>query len=451
MAEPTPASSDSRSEWLVGERLEAALAADGGSDKIEVRWPFLSDSEPQDWEGREFVLIHVYSLLNIKPSNNTHPLLLVPPSNPSTLPLSDQALYCQMAFENLNAPIFSLLPAPLAALYAQNAVTGAVLHVGRKSSEVAIVTDSVVRWECSTSVDIGEADCEEYLEKLLLNDKALNTELATVAGVSSWEPGQREKLVREIREFIFAECTGDDIEIPVAKGSAKAVVVAAAPEAEDDAFDVAKKLTADAVPQPAASNSHKSKKQQAQAAAAAASKASAAADAAAAAIANDFIAVTIPSLPDKEIAVGPVRHRLCEPLLLGKTPGGDTVWEAVGRAVESSPLTIFERLQIWDGIAVVGDIARFKSFPIALASYLSPFLLSSTDLPSDSQADRVRLLSIPEYIANFKGATSEVAPFLGASMVAKVAFNDTAGKHYVNKVDYNLRGPAAIYGVWQDA
>lgn len=147
-----------------------------------------------------------------------------------------------MAFENLNAPIFSLLPAPLASLYAQNAVTGAVLHVGRKSSEVAIVTDSVVRWECSTSVDIGEADCEEYLEKLLLNDKVLTNELATVAGVSSWEPGQREKLVREIREFIFAECTGDDIEVPVAKGAAKAaVVVAAAPEAEEEAFDVAKK------------------------------------------------------------------------------------------------------------------------------------------------------------------------------------------------------------------
>lgn len=56
MAEPTAASSESRSEWLVGEQLDKALAANGGNDKIEVRWPFLSDSEPQDWEGREFVL-----------------------------------------------------------------------------------------------------------------------------------------------------------------------------------------------------------------------------------------------------------------------------------------------------------------------------------------------------------------------------------------------------------
>jgi hypothetical protein len=110
-----------------------------------------------------------------------------------------------------------------------------------------------------------------------------------------------------------------------------------------------------------ASNSHKSKKQQAAAAAAAASKAAADADAAIAAIAADVIIVTIPSLPGKEIAVGALRHRICEPLLKGKTPGGDTVWEALGRAVEGASLTIPERLLSWDSIAVIGDMARFKS------------------------------------------------------------------------------------------
>lgn len=304
--------------------------------------------------------LHMYALLNVQPSNNTAPLLLIPPAAPPSFPLPDQALYCQMVFENLNAPQLCLLPSPLAALWALNAVTGAALHIGRNTSEVSIVVDSVVRYECVKSVNLGQADCEAHLDALLMADDILNTELLSAAGVDNWTDGQKEKLVKEIRQFIFAECTGDDIEVPVAKGGAKAVVIIAAQPEEEDAFDVAKKLTADAIPQAAAAASHKSKKAQAAAAATAASKASAAADAAAAAAAADVIMVTIPSLPEKEIPVGPVRHRLCEPLLMGKTRGGDTVWEALGRAVESSSLNINERLQIWDAIAVTGDMARFK-------------------------------------------------------------------------------------------
>ena len=145
------------------------------------------------------------------------------------------------------------------------------------------------------------------------------------------------------------------------------------------------RLTADALPQVPASASHKSKKQQAAAAAAAASKAAADADAAAAALAADVIAVTIPSLPEKEINVGPVRHRICEPLLAGKTPGGDTVWEALGRAVENASLTVPERLFIWDSIAVIGDIARFK----CACSFIHLFLETPKDV-TDNQPSRPR-------------------------------------------------------------
>lgn len=126
------------------------------------------------------------------------------------------------------------------------------------------------------------------------------------------------------------------------------------------------RLTADVVPQAQANPSHKSKKQLAAMAAAAASKAQAAADAAAAA---DVIVVTIPSLPEKEITVGAVRHRLAEPLLKGKTPGGDTVWEAVGRAMESSALNPAERMLAWESMAVIGDMARFKCTSTGATEY----------------------------------------------------------------------------------
>jgi actin-related protein 9 len=105
--------------------------------------------------------------------------------------------------------------------------------------------------------------------------------------------------------------------------------------------------------------SHKSKKAQ-QAANAAANKAAADAAAAEAAAQADVITITIPSLPDKEIALGPVRHRLCEPLLKGKQAGGETVWEGIGRAVESASLSVLEKMAIWEGIGVVGELARVK-------------------------------------------------------------------------------------------
>lgn len=184
----------------------------------------------------------MYSLLHIKPMNNTHPLLLVPPASSPTLPLSEQERYCQMVFESLNAPQVALFPNAIVSLLGLNATYGVVLHIGRTTSTVAVVVDSIVRWECATSVEVGELDCELWLEKLLMDDAALNKELLSVASVDTWAPRQKEKLVREIREFIFAECTGDDIEVPLAKGAAQKVVeVAGKPDKEDEGFDVAKK------------------------------------------------------------------------------------------------------------------------------------------------------------------------------------------------------------------
>lgn len=151
----------------------------------------------------------------------------------------------------------------------------------------------------------------------------------------------------------------------------------------------------------------------------------------------DAIVVTIPSLPGKEIQLGPVRHRICEPLFKGKSAGGDTLHEAVGRAVENASLSIGEKLAIWEGIGVIGEVAKIKckrslivllqiadyfvAFSPALVTHLSPYLLSSSDLPSDCQPSKMRLLSIPDYFANFKKTTTELAPFLGGTLVAKVS------------------------------
>lgn len=110
------------------------------------------------------------------------------------------------------------------------------------------------------------------------------------------------------------------------------------------------------------------------------------------------------------------------------------------------------------------------AFAPALSTYIAPLLLSSTEIPTDVQPSRARLLSIPDYFTNFKGVSNDEAPFLGACLVAKVcvlflswicnweceadyvqiAFTEYAGKHYITKVDYNAKGPAAIYTVVGD-
>lgn len=228
-----------RADVLVGEALNKALAEN--PDGVEVRWPFAPEDKI-DWEGREIVLLQMYEMLSVKPNTNTHPLLLVPPASSPTLPLSEQELYTQMVFENLNAPQLALFPNSIVSLLGLNSTTGIVLHIGRSTSTVAVVTDSIVRWECATVVDIGELDCEAHLERLLMGDERLDKELKKTAGIETFAPGQKEKFVREIREFIFAECTGDDIEVPLPKGVAqKTVEVAGKAEKEDEGFDVAKK------------------------------------------------------------------------------------------------------------------------------------------------------------------------------------------------------------------
>ncbi|WVQ77823.1 hypothetical protein IAR50_007514 [Cryptococcus sp. DSM 104548] len=399
----------SKSGWLVGEELLAAQKEDGREQSLEVRWPFRPSEGAEDWEGREFVISHVYALAGINIPSNTIPLLLIPPASPPLLPLSTQASYTQFAFETINSPMFSILPAPLAGLFALGATTGIVIYIGPSESSVFLVTDSIVRWECTTTADVGRLDCVAFFEGLLMEDEDLDKELKAAAGRESWEGEEKKKLVKEVADFLIIY-----------------------------------RLVGDASAAPAV-NSHKSKKQQAQAVAAANK---AAADAAARAVEqSDLIVVTIPSLPEKEIQLGPVRHRLCEPLLRGKTVGGDTVWEAVGRAIESASLSLGEKLAVWDGIAMIGETAKIQSFSPALVTYLSPYLLSSAELTSDCQPSKLRLLSIPEYFANYRKTTTDLAPFLGGQLVARVAFTESQGKHSISKIDYNFKGPQAIYTV----
>jgi actin-related protein 9 len=57
---------------------------------------------------------------------------------------------------------------------------------------------------------------------------------------------------------------------------------------------------------------------------------------------------------------------------------------------------------------------------VALQSRLAPFI-SSADLQSDVQSRFVRVLSVPEYYAEYRETGNGYAAFLGSSIAAKVS------------------------------
>ncbi|KAH9940935.1 actin-like ATPase domain-containing protein [Epithele typhae] len=161
-----------------------------------------------------------------------------------------------------------------------------------------------------------------------------------------------------------------------------------------------------------------------------------------------------------EITLGKERHRFCEPLfdpsLLRGVPGVEpkdedlvqplqsVVGDAVGRA------DVDQRTYIWQGLFVTGEITnRIKGSGLsaALSGRLSPYLLSG-DVPNNEvQPRHIKTLKVPDYFAEYRDKGDGLAAFLGTSIVAKLAFTDSAGKNYVSKADYASGGPRTILGM----
>ena len=57
---------------------------------------------------------------------------------------------------------------------------------------------------------------------------------------------------------------------------------------------------------------------------------------------------------------------------------------------------------------------------IALQSRLAPFILSNPDQHNDVQPRYIRVLTVPDYFAEYREKGDGLAAFLGTSMVAKV-------------------------------
>jgi len=149
----------------------------------------------------------------------------------------------------------------------------------------------------------------------------------------------------------------------------------------------------------------------------------------------------------KSVTLGKERHRFCEPLfdpmllngVLGVPPRcGDELprplQEVVGHAVSLTDAD--QRQHVWQGLVVTGDITRRVKGTVAF--------LVQPDIQTDVQPRGIRVLTVPDYYAEYRETGNGYAAFLGSSIAAKIVFNDSNGKNFVSKADYSIKGPHSI-------
>jgi len=157
--------------------------------------------------------------------------------------------------------------------------------------------------------------------------------------------------------------------------------------------------------------------------------------------------------------VGRERHQFFEPLF---DPSlmlrlGNALTEEHRRRILEKPVGLpeavrtamslvesYQRSHIWEGVLLTGD-SSVKNLETALHSRLTPYLVKDPENQTQTQATNIRLLKLPEYFAEYRDLGTQIASFLGASIIAKMTFTETSSsKAFITKNDYSEKGPASI-------
>ncbi|KAI3491157.1 hypothetical protein L1887_44555 [Cichorium endivia] len=111
------------------------------------------------------------------------------------------------------------------------------------------------------------------------------------------------------------------------------------------------------------------------------------------------------------------------------------------------------RPQLWENLVFTGHPAKIKTIQIEAISSLSEFVATEqTEAaqvlaePNPLQARNVRALRVPDYFSEFKDRT-DLAPFLGGTIYAKLVFGDPQAKAFITKQNYNEAGPNQAFSV----
>ncbi|KAF9221374.1 actin-related protein [Gyrodon lividus] len=414
-------------DYLVGSQLDEALEA--GQD-ILVSWPF-ADGDIRDWTQAEVIWKHIiFNNLQIKRTQNESPVML---SIAPGLSRDSSERICQIFFERFNVAGFAIVERPMAQTYATGQLSGVVVDIGYERTDVSPVYDGFMIHSARSGTSLGIRDCEIYLANLLRSNQSVMTAASPPPDLPS-DPEAVRKFLIDFVKYVWSE---GHIRIP-SDGQIAEVL-------EDEGVtDIAAVLVAG--------------KEKAVIEAGTKKKATAKASAAEQARAKEIEALDLITVQfrDHSITLGKERHRFCEPLfdptLLKTLPQNDineseedllSLQDAVGFSVGQTEVD--QRQYILQGLFVTGDLAnRVKGIGTALQSRLSPFILGNPDQHNEVQPRSIRVVSVPEYFAEYREKGDGLAAFLGTTIVAKISFNDAQGKNFISKSDYDEKGPRAI-------
>ncbi|KZT27748.1 actin-related protein [Neolentinus lepideus HHB14362 ss-1] len=421
-----PSTSIKVNDYLVGAQLDNALAA--GEDVV-VSWPF-AEGDVSDWTQAEALWKHtLFSLLHLRRTQNESPVLLtVPPS----LSRSSLTILSQLFFERFNVAAFTLLFRPVAQIYAGNALSGVVVDIDEEYTDINVLYDGFIVKACTESVKIGLKDCREHVASILRTNQSVMTAISPPDA-----PLSDDRIHTALLSLVSHLLSTSLIKPPSATGSTIAV-----DEPEDGVTDIAAIVLAGKEKAVIENNMKK--------------RASAKATAAEQAKMREIEAMDLVEIKEwewegkvREVVVGRERHRFCEPLFDPKIVRKDTkadAWslqEVIGAAVRRCDVE--QRQYVWNGLFVTGELAKYiKGMGTSLQSRLGTFILNQPDQHNDIQPRNIRVLKIPEYFAEYREKGDGFAAFLGAGIVAKIAFHDPNGKNFVSKSEYANKGPPAI-------
>ncbi|KAI0731295.1 actin-like ATPase domain-containing protein [Earliella scabrosa] len=420
-------------DYLVGTQLDEALAA--GQDLV-VSWPF-ADGHISDYTQAEALWKHVlFTELKLRRAQMESPIML------SLLPGLSRDAYervCLIFFERFNAAGFAILERPMAQFYSAISnmqLSGVVVDIDNDYTDIAPINDGFVVHAARSHVPLGLRDCQTYLAHLFRSNTSVMSALSPTDNPPS--PEVLQETLLELARHVWQSGL---IKV-LAEGEA-------ARDMEDEGVtDIAAIVVAGKERAVIESGMKRRQNAKAQPAEQARAKEMEALD------------LVTTEFKGMELTLGKERHRFCEPLfdptLLDGVPGikprGDRdlrrpLQVAVGEAVGKTEVD--QRAYIWQGLFVTGEITNhIKGLGAALSGRLSPYILSAPDVQSNEVQPRtIKTLKVPDYFAEYRDKGDGLAAFLGTSIIAKLAFNDSAGKNYVSKADYASKGPRTILGM----
>lgn len=344
---------------------------------------------------------------------------------PASLSEDEKELLTQLLFEKLHLSALMMFDRPTAELYATGRISGLVIDVLPKSTEISLIADNDTLVQLSDP--LGEQECDVWLAHLLLQ---ANPSLPSLLNPSNPPEGDAlqsdlKKLILQLKRNNAISFVSDLVTVkhpehnepPPDLDSAQAPPVG--PPQEEGNNDVAEALMSGSVDK--LINQKKKGEKEAQSAEV-----------------SDSSIFNVPhplntSLP--AIPVGPERHRWAEPLFdntlllqCGYTQVDLekklTLVDAVRSAVRGLPAVFpLRRAHVtWEHVVMGNYAARVHDLGLAVCTALSGVLVDRSRHPADPQRAVPTLAKMPEYFSEYKTRPDWVS-YLGGCILAKVSFN----------------------------